>query len=73
MSDILSNIGQALEAVFSWISTLLNSVSGIFYTAPTTSGGTGSFTFIGVLLLVAFGLSMVWVGINFVKSLVKRG
>lgn len=72
MADILTNIGTVITQVLTWITNLFSSVSGIFYT-PGTGSAIGSFTFIGVLLLVGFGLSMVWVGINFVKSLVKRG
>lgn len=67
MEAILTAIGTAITSVAGWVTSLLTSVAGVFYDA------TNGFTFIGVLLLVAFGLSMVWVGINFLRGLVKRG
>lgn len=72
MGDILTNIGTVITSVTTWITSLLQSASAIFYT-PATGDGTGSFTFIGTLLLVAFGLGMVWVAINFIRGLVIRG
>lgn len=67
MANILGGIGTAITTVLSWVTSLLSSVGEVFYDA------TNGFTFIGTLVLVAFGLSMVWVGINFIRSLVKRG
>ena len=70
MTTILAAIKSMIEAVTEWIVSSFASVSEIFY---DTSGTTPQFTFVGVLLLVAFGLGLVWVLINFIKSLVKRG
>lgn len=70
MANILSAIQSMIQAVTGWIVSTFTSVSEIFY---DTSGTTPQFTFVGVLLLVAFGLGLVWVLINFIKSLVKRG
>lgn len=67
MTAILSAIGTMFSSVVSWISTTVTSVSAIFYDS------TDGFTFVGTLLLVAFGLGFVWVLINFIKKLVKRG
>lgn len=70
MANILQDIGSVITAVMGWFSSLFSSVSALFY---DTTGTTHQFTFIGVLLLVAFGLGMVWVVINFIKKLVNRG
>lgn len=67
MANILGGIGTAITTVLGWVASLLTSVGSVFYDS------TDGFTFIGTLVLVAFGLSMVWVGINFIRSLVKRG
>lgn len=67
MAAILTAIGSMFTSVATWITSTITQVSGIFYDA------TDGFTFVGVLLLVAFGLGLVWVVINFIKSLVKRG
>lgn len=70
MQAILTAIGSMFTAVTGWITTSISSVSQVFYDTTAT---TPQFTFVGTLLLVAFGLGLVWVAINFVKSLVKRG
>lgn len=67
MAAILTAIGTMISSVVTWVTSTATSVSAIFYDA------TDGFTFLGTLLLVAFGLGMVWVLINFIKSLVKRG
>lgn len=65
---ILTKIGAVVTSVLNWIVNLFTTVSGLFWDSTANE-----FTFVGVLLLVAFGLSMVWVVINFIKKLVKRG
>lgn len=67
MSAILQAIGDVISSVITWITSSMTSVVGLFYDA------TNGFTFIGVLLLVGFGLSLVWVLINFIRGLVRRG
>lgn len=70
MSAILQAIGDVITQVMTWITSTMQSVVSLFY---DTSGTTPSFTFLGVLLLVGFGLSFVWVLINFIRGLVRRG
>lgn len=67
MSAILQAIGDVIAEVITWLSTSITSVVAMFYNATT------GFTFLGVLLLVGFGLSFVWVLINFIRGLVRRG
>lgn len=67
MAAILSAIGTMFTSVIGWITSTITSVTDIFY--DSTSG----FTFVGTLLLVAFGIGFVWVLINFIRGLVRRG
>lgn len=67
MANILQAIGEVIEEVITWITTSMTNVVGLFYDS------TNGFTFLGVLLLVGFGLSFVWVLINFIRGLVRRG
>ena len=67
MEAILSAIGTMFTSVIGWITSTITSVTDIFY--DSTSG----FTFVGTLLLVAFGIGFVWVLINFIRGLVRRG
>lgn len=72
MTDILQAIGDVIEEVVTWIVSTIQAIIPIFYTAG--SGSTpGTFTFLGVLLLVSFGLGLIWTLINFVRGLVRRG
>ena len=67
MQAILTAIGQMLTSVATWFTSLITSVSGVFYDS------TNGFTFIGTLLLVAFGLGCFWVVVKFISRLVRRG
>lgn len=67
MEQILQGIGNVITSVMGWVVSLFSGVAELFYDAES------GFTFLGVILLVAFGLSSVWVVIQFIKSLVKRG
>lgn len=67
MAAILTAIGTMFTSVVGWITSTITSVSAIFYDA------TDGFTFVGTLLLVAFGIGFVWVLINFIRGLVRRG
>lgn len=73
MSDILQGIGSVITAVLGWITSAINNVVALFYTAPSGTQTSGSFTFLGVLLLVSFAIGMVWTLINFIRGLVRRG
>ena len=67
MAAILSAIGTMFTSVIGWITSTITSVTDIFYDSTT------GFTFVGTLLLVAFGIGFVWVLINFIRGLVRRG
>lgn len=67
MAAILTAIGTMFTSVLGWITSTITGVSAIFYDA------TDGFTFVGTLLLVAFGIGFVWVLINFIRGLVRRG
>lgn len=70
MSTILEAIGDVIEAVGGWLISAIQSVVSLFYTAPT-SGGSGSLTFMGTLLIVGFGITLIWFAIKFVRGLVR--
>lgn len=67
MAAILTAIGQMLTAVAGWFTSLITSVASVFYDSTT------GFTFVGTLLLVAFGLGCFWVVMKFISRLVRRG
>lgn len=76
MADIVSTIFQVIsEAVSSFVSTLTSAVSGItelFYVAPSGTETSGHMTFLGVLLLIAAGVGIVYWCFRLIKGLVRR-
>lgn len=68
MSNILQAFGSAITAVIGWITSSISSVVGLFY---DTTASTPTFTFLGTLLLIGFGVGMVWALIRFVRGLVR--
>lgn len=68
-SVILSTLGDIAESVGPLIASIFQGVVGIFYTAPSGEGGTGSLTFVGVLLLIGLAFGLVFFGLNYVRKL----
>lgn len=59
------------EGIATFIVGLFQSLVSIFYTAPTTSGGAGSLTFVGYLAIVSLGLGLVFKILGKVQGLIK--
>ena len=65
ITQLFEAIGTSVTAMFGVISNGLTSVVGLFYDATT------GFTTVGLLLLIGFGVGLVWALISFVMKLVK--
>jgi len=74
--DIIQVIFEVIRsAVTSFVSTLTSAISGItelFYVAPSGTETTGHMTFLGVLLLIAAGVGLVYWAFRLIKGLIKR-
>lgn len=66
-NNILNGILEVIQAVLSWVTTTFTSVTSLFYDA------TNGFTFLGYMLLVMFAFGSVWIVINFLKKITRRG
>ena len=64
LSTIVENFGNVLGKVFSGITS-------IFYTAGA-SDGQGQLTFLGIILLISVGASLVYWGFKLITSLISR-
>lgn len=64
LSTIVENFGNVLGKVFSGITS-------IFYTAGA-SDGQGQLTFLGIILLISVGASLVYWGFRLITSLISR-
>lgn len=74
--SIVSTIFEVItSAVSNFTSTLISAVSGItelFYVAPSGTETSGHMTFLGVLLLIAAGVGIVYFCFRLIKGLVRR-
>ncbi len=64
LSTIVENFGNVLGKVFSGITS-------IFYTAGA-SDGQGQLTFLGIILLISVGASLVYWGFKLITSLISK-
>ena len=64
LSTIVENFGNVLGKVF-------NGVTSIFYTAGS-EGGSGQLTFLGIILLISVGASLVYWAFKLITSLISK-
>lgn len=65
LTEIVGGFGQVLASIFT-------SISDIFVTPATTADGDATLSFIGILLLISVGSSLLFWGFNFVKNLISK-
>ena len=64
LSTIVENFGNVLGKVF-------NGVTSIFYTAGA-EGASGQLTFLGIILLISVGASLVYWAFKLITSLISK-
>ena len=64
LSTVVENFGNVLGKVF-------NGITSIFYTAGA-SDGQGQLTFLGIILLISVGASLVYWGFKLITSLISK-
>lgn len=64
LSTVVENFGNVLGKVF-------NGITSIFYTAGA-SEGQGQLTFLGIILLISVGASLVYWGFKLITSLISK-
>ena len=73
--DILNVVFQALGTIVTGIVGVITDaftgVVGLWYTAPSSTGGTGQLTMLGVFSLIAFVVGVVWLAIRFIGSMIS--
>ena len=63
LSTIVENFGNVLGKVF-------NGITSIFYTQAAEGGG--QLTFLGIILLIGVGASLVYWGFKLIQSLIGK-
>ena len=72
VQTIFEVIGQAVTSFVSTLSSAISGITEMFY-VPAGSGETsGHMTFLGVLLLIAAGVGLVYWAFRLIKGLVRR-
>lgn len=64
---VLDQILDVFESIGEWIPTAINSLVPMFWTAPTTEGGAGSLTFLGVLAVAGLAFSVVFLLVGIIQ------
>lgn len=71
LTVVFNALGDIVTGIVDVISDSFSGVVSLWYTAPTTSGGTGSLTFLGVFSLIAFVVGLVWLAIRFIGGMIS--
>lgn len=70
VGEIFEVIGDAISGLISDLSTACTSVTALFYT-PGANGDPGTFTFLGILLLISAGAGLVFWVVYLIKNLMR--
>lgn len=71
VSDIFGVINSVITAFGSTLSTAFNAVTALFWT-PGSGSDAGSFTFLGILVLIGVGVGLIYLGYRVIKGLMHR-
>lgn len=70
ISAIFETIGQAITGFVSALSSALSGIADLIW-VEGTSGAAGHFTVVGVLMLVALGVGVVYGAFRLIRGLTK--
>lgn len=69
INSIFEAVGRAITQFSTNLGSAITSVTSMFY---TSGDGSGSLTFLGVLLCIALGVGLVLWAFRLIKSLIKH-
>lgn len=73
VADIFGVISQAITNFGSAIASGVQSITAMFYTPATGSETSGSFTFLGYLMLITAGIGIVYWAFYLIRSALHLG
>lgn len=68
MTAIITAMTAVFDAIFTWISSAINSIIPVFWVAPTGDQTTGQLTFLGVLALIALAISIFFLLMGLIQN-----
>lgn len=71
IAEMFEVIGEAITSFITALGSALSGVTSLFYT-PGTSNAAGQFTVLGVLMLIAVGVGVVYWAFRLIRSLVQQ-
>lgn len=71
VQTIFEVIGQAVTSFVTTLASAVNGITSLFY-VEATEGNPAHMTFLGVLLLIAAGVGLVYWAFRLIKGLVRR-
>lgn len=71
LSAIFGFLGDGVEAIGSWLTSMFSTVISLIYTAPVAPATTGSLTAFGQLLFIGMIVSLFFFVLRWVVALVK--
>lgn len=72
IGEMFEVIGEAITSFITALGSALSGVTSLFYTPASTTGGSGSFTILGTLMLIAVGVGVVYWAFRLIRSLVQQ-
>ena len=72
IAEMFEVIGQAITSFITALGSALSGVTSLFYTPAGTGETSGSFTVLGILMLVAVGVGIVYWAFRLIRSLVQQ-
>lgn len=71
LSAIFGFLGEGVDAIGTWLTTMFSTVISLVYTAPVSPETTGSLTTFGQLLFIGMIVSLFFFVLRWIISLVK--
>ena len=69
-SEIMEVVGEWVSAFVNCFKTIFEGLISIFYTQPSTSGGSGSLTLVGTLAMAGLGIGLVYFAYRVINKLI---
>lgn len=70
---VLDQVLDVFMTVGEWIPDAVEKLVPIFWTAPTTEGGDGTLTFMGVLACCGLGFSVIFLCLGIIQRFLRFG
>lgn len=70
LSDVWTALTTSASSVVSWLTSLFSGLAKIFYEPATTTGGSGSLTFVGVFAIIALTVTVAFIAIKWLSSFI---